>query len=835
VADDGVRPTGAGRHASPPRAADDGGTRPVPSGGLTLPSLQPLVPTPDTDDMPGIQAVVQGQRLQQQLAESQVSDVVVNLQQAATYSSEIKDHLADAADALQKAHRAVPEIARQAVEAAADEARSQAQQARYDAQGYLSDPNYRSATQRPRNEATSPQTTPLGPMTYQEGRSVGGSIRQIGQQASARTAQWMSEHQPYVGEHLPEGEGTGAASVFSRVAGGLRNVGEGEGLAGGLSGAGLSGATKLLGPIGIAVGAATAGVNFMESQRAANLPYQQAYGTSNSAGYAQRAQEWLHGLSGIGNMGIGAAREQFQAVSQLGIQGDARGQALDFMQDLYMRYGMQTADSIALVETAVNSGTVSLTSLTDAIDSVSTTAADAHVNVAQAQKDFAALLQTVTATGTTGAAAAPLAASLQNVSTELGRGIAAGTDISGILSQTNVYAAAGVAGMDPTAFQQRVFGQRPGAIRRVVNFAVDRFLTNIIPDPGVQDALRQWITDNIADPANPTGPQALAFFNYASRTYPGQVQLNTQAVIASAQAVGITQVPPTGATGLVIMALAGVITPDLSGLPGAGAAGAQPGAGPGAGGAGARLSSDPSLFSSPLGSSGATPDPTLSGQRGQFLSDLGYSSTTGVDIIPRPTAGRGGALTALTGQQEDVNAYYQYVQQHGPNPVLAALLSKANYSESAGATFDIQVNGQWVRGKTLDEIMQNPEWAKALVSPSATETLASGQTTTPYSELAGLGGGGGTAGGGGGSGGGGGLGDLLGAPQTIARNAMSAVQGAIRQARQDKIDVTVHVTDDRIRPSDVTVTQRSGTPNSRSAVPGEAYDPNSRRPRGATR
>lgn len=179
--------------------------------------------------------------------------------------------------------------------------------------------------------------------------------------------------------------------------------------------------SKVALPLAVA-GVADQALDFATAQREQNRKWQQITGGSNASGFGERAKsqvfEW--GMKGI--MGAGTAEELYMGAARMGLRGDERGQALDFAVANFKKHGMDVADSLALINTALESSNSNLSGLSTALDGVSNTARAAGRNVGEAQKAFAARYETVTQT-IGGASAVALAAGQTETVTNLGRGL----------------------------------------------------------------------------------------------------------------------------------------------------------------------------------------------------------------------------------------------------------------------------------------------------------------------------------------------------------------------------------------------------------------------------
>ena len=158
------------------------------------------------------------------------------------------------------------------------------------------------------------------------------------------------------------------------------------------AGAALGGSAMAgIGLVAAPIAAVGLGLHEMESQRAENAQIQSQIGGSNFAAFGTRAQGLGFGLSEMGTMSMGMANQAFMGVTDMGLQGGKRSNALDFITKNYTSMGMSIADSLSLVSASVKSGTANLQQLAGVLDSVSTTAATAGINTESARQGFASM------------------------------------------------------------------------------------------------------------------------------------------------------------------------------------------------------------------------------------------------------------------------------------------------------------------------------------------------------------------------------------------------------------------------------------------------------------
>ncbi len=306
--------------------------------------------------------------------------------------------------------------------------------------------------------------------------SGGYSVRELKQDVARSVGSRISGWQPgpdlatdssgvmrHVIEGVPSGPPASPEEIASftrwgRVSGSVKSfvgsLGEGNGVMQSAQTALPGGAAKALGYAGAAVALGNEGLNYAASQRDVNRGWQKILGGDNVEGFSERARsqvfEW--GLKGV--MGSDTASELYRGAAEVyGTNREARASAQSFGVDMFKKYGMDVADSLALVETAARQGNEGLAGLRDAIEGVSETARRAGVNVQSAQKVYAQNLENLT-----GVATGSTATSIAGVLTEAQVGLNhqfEGVDFSGMTSTSNMYRMAAMSGMNAADFQAR--------------------------------------------------------------------------------------------------------------------------------------------------------------------------------------------------------------------------------------------------------------------------------------------------------------------------------------------------------------------------------------------
>lgn len=231
------------------------------------------------------------------------------------------------------------------------------------------------------------------------------------------------------------------------------------GIAGGSGVVGTLGAvaTKFAGPIGAVVGGAQLIGGQLESQTQKAATYRQSFGEQGTGFFAaeDRIQEALAGLRGFGTIGGERAREQFKQASAMGLRGERRDQATDFATDMYMKFGMDTAESMNLVAQAVDTGNVSLKDFSDAITRVSRSAVAAGRSSKEAIEDFAQAQAVVSKNIVAGGASVRVTEQIKQMASALPKPLAeslgGAKGIAGWMTQQNIQSVAMLSGQDPMA------------------------------------------------------------------------------------------------------------------------------------------------------------------------------------------------------------------------------------------------------------------------------------------------------------------------------------------------------------------------------------------------
>lgn len=428
--------------------------------------------------LPSNQAMISDVSVQGAIVHDAIESVSMNLQRAAMYTGEIERNFRSILSQTKAAHGVAKDMAHQIQQAAKAQpgAAAAAPAAgpgavppglrRTDVGNRAQPPATGDVTGRPVRHLPSQQDLRgpwseqpgLGDMTYEQGRQA-ATLGGLRQGAANRLNRFLSDrtpHEPwsvdaqgrahYLPGHNRAGQFVSREDIesYSRrinrvatVQRAVNAVGGGEGLAGAAGALG-----RFAGPVGIAIGVAQ-GVGKIEGayldQREKNRTYQQIYGGSNASGYSQRLQEAAFArVSMFGTMGGQQARELFQGVSQLGLQGGEREDALSFAVRNFRKTGMDISTSIELMSTALRNGSRNFEDLNGSLDQVATAAKNAGINVGEAQKAFAATYQMVQSNITTGGSAARVAGALAATDTAFTNTAPGGLSIRQLAASENV-------------------------------------------------------------------------------------------------------------------------------------------------------------------------------------------------------------------------------------------------------------------------------------------------------------------------------------------------------------------------------------------------------------
>lgn len=226
------------------------------------------------------------------------------------------------------------------------------------------------------------------PSGWEDGR--GYSLKDLRADAASRAAEAMQDwgtgakqiYRNELGQFqsrlVPKGSPTWAADTINASPGwratavsGAKNavsaLGEGASM-GQAFGAMGAGAAKVAGVAGIAYTGINWGLNFAEDQRAKNAEYQAMIGGTNADQFGERWDETKFRWSMRGTMsGRDATAIYKGAAAQYGSNKNARGEFQDAAISMYRNSGLDSTESLALLNMAVSSGNDNLNMLADSI------------------------------------------------------------------------------------------------------------------------------------------------------------------------------------------------------------------------------------------------------------------------------------------------------------------------------------------------------------------------------------------------------------------------------------------------------------------------------------
>lgn len=564
---------------------------------------------------------------------------------------------------------------------------------------------------------------PVSQMNYQQAKATGGSLKSIEAMAASKINDIGSKYtqgddgniiENATGRVLEGGEAKSAATSMARL-GRLKTLTAPLMEGGGIGGA-LGGLTKFAGPVGAVIGAVSTVGAVSEKVQDMIQPYRQISNTGTFGGLKDLGSEWLSGISGFGGMGMGDARDQYRQVSEIGLTGDERSQAVGFMADTYSKFGMETADSIKLVQMATKDSGLSLDDLTKQLEAVGLAAVEAGGNASEAQKLFISNLANVTANITSSSPSAAYSTALGAVTSGLTGTTLEGLSVGGVLAtDTGKLQAAAAEGVSPDVLSRRlsrtgVAGERQLAI--ATNTTIAWWLSNKL---GITDEEQSVVRKSLADRHRGKWPNDIQT-NEATQilTLAGIApRIREQTIIDTARSVGIlaadtaTVDPLTMANAypMVIFAILGRL--DVAEPP-----------------AGRRVKpSDLTQANTSLSTS------DLSTEMG-YTDSLSVAHAAGqVDVLTRS----GRAATEMGATEETANwtsaggdpvkRYTDVVTKTGTrNMVLEALLDSEHIKESIAATFQVGA-----KGVSLNDLIDSPSLASKLLNPNMTVNTAGGE------------------------------------------------------------------------------------------------------------
>lgn len=294
----------------------------------------------------------------------------------------------------------------------------------------------------------------------------------------------------------PAGGGGGAltgAAVLQQVGARVAMSGGGVG--------GIGQALRGLPVIGLGADAIGGIASFYLNQREAGRTYQEVEGGTNLGAQTERLHALAYGLSMFGRMPEGAASAAFGAVTNMGFnqaavgeagQMQSRQSALDFIYHNYTGMGMDVNQSAQVLQVASQNAVTNLNNVSDALKSVSDTAGQAGANANTARQAFLAYFQGAQQMGA-GAGSPAIAGGIASMQASMGKEFS-GVNFSGELSSARQYLLSGMSGMTPAELQYTA-RTNPQAYNRLLAGQNMQFLTaGGLMTGQMQSSLRQMIS-----------------------------------------------------------------------------------------------------------------------------------------------------------------------------------------------------------------------------------------------------------------------------------------------------------------------------------------------------
>lgn len=468
---------------------------------------------------------------------------------------------------------------------------------------------------------------------------------------------------------------------------------------------------RIAGPIGLGVGAVAAGGQFLEGQFEAGAPYRAAFGEDvGPFALRERATGFIQGLQGFGTIGGDRAREQYARATAMGLRGDRREAAQDFAGDMYMRFGIDTSESMQIVEQAVRQGNVSLTAFGEAITEVSRAAVEAGRSSREAIQEFVDTQALVASQITPGAASIGVTQDITALTEGLPRAlqetIGGPKGLAGMLNQQNVMTVAAMSGQDPMAAWFAI--QNPATAR---DQAADIF-------GGMGQQIVQIMARAMGKTEEELRAQVAELTGGERVSQEAQYEIFIQLAGGTEQAAGVMQMVLQQVVGFFGMPISQAQLLNLFFEAVQGGMGASPQAREAVGNIGGRVSRGLRGAFAGLGfgggGGGGDGRPTYevgSGMREDILKNMGYSlrstGSGGYGIVGGIPGGTGPA------DRGAFEAYRQQVAKTGKgDPYVEALLSKEGMSQvaeasggdAADAKFRIMVDGK-ARDMSLEQVI----------------------------------------------------------------------------------------------------------------------------------
>jgi len=253
----------------------------------------------------------------------------------------------------------------------------------------------------------------------------------------------------------------------------------------------LAGAMKFAGMAGAVVGGAQMAVNQAQEQREAARGYQQALGVSNLEAQRQRASQAMFRTSMMGTMSSTQSNRLFDDVTAMGMVGEERQEATSFAVSAFREFGMDTARSVALVQTASRRGVDSFEELSEALRGVTEAAAQSGLSAEVARNSFVSLYTTMSSTIASSGATA-ISAGLATAGAQMGRGFQ-DLGFGGAFNEDHIRRMAAAEGISPNEMLQRLGDptQAPDVIRSRARRAQENLRSRV--GPRAQEALGEIV------------------------------------------------------------------------------------------------------------------------------------------------------------------------------------------------------------------------------------------------------------------------------------------------------------------------------------------------------
>lgn len=236
----------------------------------------------------------------------------------------------------------------------------------------------------------------------------------------------------------------------------------------------ITNALRSIPGVGLITDIANWGAGQYLKQREAGRIYQGVEGGSNLDAQTERLHALAYETSMYGRMPQGAVAQAFGAVTAMGYNQAAVGEgqqpqnrqsALNFIYGNYTKTGMDTTQSLQVLETASQDATVGLNGVGDALNKLSTVAGQAGANADIARQKFNGYFNDALAQGM-GNGGTVVAGGIASMQASMGKEFS-GVNFSGELSQRRQYLLSGMSGITPAQLQYTA-RNNPGAYNKLL-------------------------------------------------------------------------------------------------------------------------------------------------------------------------------------------------------------------------------------------------------------------------------------------------------------------------------------------------------------------------------